>query len=117
MSVLCGPLCQGSFALQLLGEAGVRGSFGSYDSGVSLTGRAAGRLAFASEAAGLLAWGFGSYWWGFALIAVIHDSLNRAKAEGGFLKLEFSLTAWSIDFPWVRGLLVLMGYRCPCATS
>jgi hypothetical protein len=78
MFVLCGPLGQGSFALQILGEAVARGSSASYDSGVFLTGRAAGRVAFASEAAGLLAWGFGTYWWGFALIAVIHDSLRRA---------------------------------------
>lgn len=44
--ILCGPLGQGSFALQVLGEAVAGGSFASYDSGVSLTGRGAGRLAF-----------------------------------------------------------------------
>ena len=101
MFLLCGPLGQGSFALQILGEAVARGSFAAYDSGVFLTEKAATPIAFASEAAGLMAWGFGTFWWGFAVIAVLHDSSNRAKAKGGLLKLEFSLTAWSIVFPWV----------------
>lgn len=55
--ILCGPLGQVSFALQILGEAVARGSFASYDSGIFLTGRAVWPIAFASEATGLVALG------------------------------------------------------------
>jgi len=99
MFILCGPLGQGSFALQILGEAVSRGSFAEYNSGIFLTATAATPIAFASEAAGLIAWGLVLFGGGFAVIAVLHDSFNRAKAKGNFLKLEFSLTAWSIVFP------------------
>lgn len=61
MMILCRPLGQGSFALQILREAVARGSFAEYDSGVFLTARAATPIALASEAASLVAWGFGMF--------------------------------------------------------
>ena len=62
LMILCGPFGQGSFALQILGEAVSRGSFAGCNSGVILTETAAVPIAYASEAAGLIAWGFGTFW-------------------------------------------------------
>jgi len=61
MFILGGPLGQGSFALQILGEAVARGSFAGYESCVFLTERAAGPMTITSEAAGFVPWGFGTF--------------------------------------------------------
>ena len=100
--LLCGPLGQGSFALQILGEAVSRGPFAGYGRGVFLTESAAMPIAYASEFAGLVTWGHATFWWGFAVISVVSDCISRAKAKGGIREMEFSLTAWSVVFPWVR---------------
>ncbi|KAI9035333.1 putative malic acid transport protein [Aspergillus affinis] len=64
--VLCGPFGQGGFALQGLGTAVLQGSFASYNRGTFLTAEAARPIAYISQWAGLMSWGFGTFWWCFA---------------------------------------------------
>ncbi|MCJ1476014.1 hypothetical protein MMC13_004678 [Lambiella insularis] len=98
--VLCGPLGQGSFAMLILGEVILRGSFAGYDAGEFITADAAKSMAYSSMLSGLVAWGFGTFWWGFAIVGFIHDTFNRAEERGGWTKQEFTLAAWSVVFPW-----------------
>ena len=99
--ILCGPLSQGSYALQVLGDVVSRGPFAGYGRGLFLTQSAAMPIAYASEFAGLIMWGYATFWWGFAIVSVVFDFISKAKAKGGIRKMEFSLSAWSVVFPWV----------------
>jgi tellurite resistance protein TehA-like permease len=98
--ILCGPFGQGSFALQALGQAVLRGSFAGYDQGTFLTAEAAKPIAFASQFAGLLAWGYGTFWWIFAIISIIHTFISQ---PGGIRHSHFTLSAWALVFPMVSG--------------
>ncbi|KAL4913892.1 voltage-dependent anion channel [Aspergillus aurantiobrunneus] len=94
--VLCGPFGQASFALQILGVA-VQHSFGAYNRGTLLTAAAASPIAAVSEFAGLLAWGFATFWWLFASVSIVY---TLRVQSGGWRNVSFSLTAWSLIFPW-----------------
>ncbi|WEW59319.1 hypothetical protein PRK78_004788 [Emydomyces testavorans] len=95
--ILCGPFGQGSFALQILGQAVQRGSFAAYDRGTFLTAGAAPIVALCSQFAGLLSWGFSTFWWSFALLSISHTLLAQ---PGGWRMTKFSMGAWSLVFPW-----------------
>ncbi|KAJ5784501.1 uncharacterized protein N7503_009713 [Penicillium pulvis] len=94
--IICGPFGQGSFALQILGEA-VQESFGAYHRGVFLTAKAADIIGLTSQFMGLLTWGYGVFWWCFAILSIGHTI--GAQPRGG-RKPPFTLAAWSIIFPW-----------------
>ncbi|KAL1957770.1 hypothetical protein VTO42DRAFT_5488 [Malbranchea cinnamomea] len=95
--VLCGPFGQGSFALQALGLAVQRGSFAAYRRGTFLTEQAAASIGFASQFLGLLAWGYGTFWWSFAIISNFHTFIAQ---PGGIRKSKFTMSAWALVFPW-----------------
>ncbi|KAH1930288.1 hypothetical protein KXV37_000879 [Aspergillus fumigatus] len=94
--ILCGPFGQGGFALQILGGA-VQKSFPAYARGTLLRAQAAGPIAAVSQFAGLLSWGFATFWWCFAILSILH---TLAAQPGGFQSTTFSLGAWSLVFPW-----------------
>ena len=100
LMILCGPLGQGSFALQILGEVVQRGSFAGYNRGMFLTEKAALPIAYASQFLGLMTWGYGTFWWAFAVISLAQEAVAQSR-KGSF---SFSLSAWSLVFPWVRPL-------------
>ncbi|KAK7451475.1 hypothetical protein Landi51_04846 [Colletotrichum acutatum] len=97
--ILCGPWGQASYALQILGQAVVGGSFASYTgTGALLSADAAAApVGYASIFAGLVAWGLGTYWWLFALLGVF-----RAFFEGGWKpsRIPYTLAGWAMVFPW-----------------
>ncbi|KAL5362106.1 putative malic acid transport protein [Aspergillus floccosus] len=96
--ILCGPFGQGGFALQVLGEAVRGGAFTGYGSqGVLLSAGAAEPIGFISQFAGLMSWGFASFWWAFAIVSIVH---TLAVQPGGLRATRFSLASWSLIFPW-----------------
>ncbi|KAE8140873.1 voltage-dependent anion channel [Aspergillus pseudotamarii] len=95
--ILCGPFGQASFALQALGQAVLRDAFADYDRGTFLTAEAAKPIGFASELAGLLVWGYGTFWWCFAILSISHALISRARHRQ---HTSFTLAAWSLVFPW-----------------
>ncbi|KAE8146584.1 voltage-dependent anion channel [Aspergillus avenaceus] len=95
--ILCGPFGQGSFALQILGQAVGSGSFAQYARGTFLTAEAAAPVAFASQFLGLLLWGYGTFWWCFAVVRIIHALLAQ---PGGLRTSSFTMSAWALVFPW-----------------
>lgn len=105
--IVCGPFGQGSFALQGLGEAVVKGSFGAYNRGDFLTYTAATPIGYVSQFLGLLTWGYGVFWWCFAILSICH---TLGAQPGGWRNTQFSMTAWSLIFPWVCQYL-LYGYE------
>ncbi|KAL4967593.1 putative malic acid transport protein [Aspergillus stella-maris] len=94
--VLCGPFGQASAGLQVLGMA-VSSSFGEYNRGTLLTQSAASPIAAVSQFAGILAWGFGTFWWLFAMLSILYTLYVQS---GGWRNVRFSLSAWSLIFPW-----------------
>lgn len=96
--ILCGPFGQGAYALLILGHAIDQGSFAAYDRGQFLTAQAAQPVSFASQFAGLLSWGYGTFWWCFATISIIHTMLSQPD---GMRNSQFTMSAWSLIFPWV----------------
>ncbi|KAL2851684.1 voltage-dependent anion channel [Aspergillus pseudodeflectus] len=94
--ILCGPFGQASFALQILGLA-VQNSFGEYNRGTLLTAQAASPIATVSEFVGLLAWGFGTFWWFLATLSIVYTLYVQS---GGLRGMSFSMSAWSLIFPW-----------------
>lgn len=107
--VLCGPFGQASFAFQILGMA-LRKSFPVYSRGVLLQEAAAVPIAAVSEFTGLLAWGFGTFWWLFASMSIVYT----LKVEyGGWKGVRFSLAAWSLIFPWVSPTFFPIPYPYP----
>ncbi|KAJ5090878.1 C4-dicarboxylate transporter/malic acid transport protein, partial [Penicillium argentinense] len=95
--IVCGPFGQGSFALQVLGEAAEKGSFAAYDRGTFLTAAAGKPIGFISQFLGLLTWGYGVFWWCFAILSICHTACGQ---PGGWRATQFSLSAWSLIFPW-----------------
>lgn len=96
--ILCGPFGQGSFALQALGQVVSRGSFAAYERGTFLTAEAAEPVAFASQFAGLLSWGYGTFWWVFATTSILHTFFSQIQ---GHRSTPFTMSAWAVVFPWV----------------
>lgn len=96
--ILCGPFGQGSFALQILGDVVSRGAFAGYNQGTFLTAEAAKPIALASQLAGLLTWGYGTFWWVFAIISIVHTFFSQ---PGGIRKTQFTMSAWALVFPMV----------------
>lgn len=95
--ILCGPFGQASFALQSLGGA-VMNSFAQYRRGIFLTAAAGTPIAYISMFAGLLSWGFGTFWWCFAIISILQTLFGQ---EGGWRSIRYSMSVWSLIFPWV----------------
>jgi tellurite resistance protein TehA-like permease len=96
--IVCGPWGQGSFALQGLGQAVLKGSFAAYSKGIFITSQASTTVGYASIFAGLVAWGHGTFWWAFAIISITQTTLEKANGRRG---VDFGLAAWSLVFPWV----------------
>lgn len=96
--IICGPFAQGGFALMALGEVVLNGSFADYDRGMFLSSKAATPVGYFSVFTGVLSWGFGTFWWLFGLISVVHTLVAQ---EGGIKKTKFTMTVWSVVFPWV----------------
>jgi tellurite resistance protein TehA-like permease len=97
--IVCGPFGQGAFALQVLGQAVMNGSFANYDRGSFITSNAAAPIGYTSQFLGLLTWGYGIFWWCFAILSICH---TLCAQPGGWRKTRFSMAAWSLIFPWVR---------------
>ncbi|KAJ5960125.1 C4-dicarboxylate transporter/malic acid transport protein [Penicillium vulpinum] len=95
--IMCGPCGQASVALQALGEAVQAGSFAAYDRGQLLTAEAAGPFAFISHFTGLLVWGYGIFWWCFAIMSISYTLYTQ---PGGWKQSRFTLSVWSVVFPW-----------------
>ncbi|KAK5657562.1 hypothetical protein OQA88_3135 [Cercophora sp. LCS_1] len=74
--ILCGPWGQASFALQILGSGVLSGSFKSAASGIFLAEKAAAPVGYASIFAGLLCWGAGTFWWLFAIAAILKNMIR-----------------------------------------
>jgi tellurite resistance protein TehA-like permease len=109
--IVCGPWGQGSFALQSLGQAVMKGAFASYAKGSFLTSTAATPVGFASIFAGLCAWGHGTFWWAFAVVSIAQTAYTKG---GGIRGLDFSLAAWSLVFPWVCVLYIFPSTNWLC---
>ena len=103
--ILCGPFGQGSFALQALGQAVLKGSFAQYDQGTFLTVQAATPVGYVSQFIALLAWGYGTFWWCFAIISIMHTFVTQ---PGGLRRSKFMMNAWALVFPWVSLTLSLL---------
>ena len=98
--ILVGPLGQASVALQTLGQAASAPgnmTFASYNRGTFLTGSAGQVLGTMGTLSGLLIWSYGAWWLLFSVAMTIHLGIF---ADGGIR--EYSLSAWSSVFPWVR---------------
>ncbi|OOF93947.1 hypothetical protein ASPCADRAFT_172875 [Aspergillus carbonarius ITEM 5010] len=95
--ILCGPFGQASFALLALGRVVRSGAFAQYNRGPFLSAEAAIPIGYASQFAGLLSWGYGTFWWGYAIVSILHTAF---KQPGGWRKTRYSLSAWSLVFPW-----------------
>lgn len=103
--IMCGPCGQASVALQALGEAVMAGSFAAYDRGQLLTAKAAAPFAFISHFIGLLVWGYGVFWWFFAILTICHTLHTQ---PGGWKQSRFTMSVWSVVFPWVSRLISLV---------
>ncbi|OQE47359.1 hypothetical protein PENCOP_c001G05558 [Penicillium coprophilum] len=95
--IMCGPCGQASVAFQALGEAVQAGSFAAYDRGQLLTAKAADPFAFISHFMGLLIWGYGIFWWFFAILSICYTLHTQ---PGGWKKSRFTMSVWSMVFPW-----------------
>jgi tellurite resistance protein TehA-like permease len=98
LMMLCGPLGQGSFALQILGTCVQRGTFAQYNTSSFISAMGASTIATSSQFLGLLTWGFGIFWWAYACIAILHYIVAEPKA---LLQWDQTLSIWSLIFPWV----------------
>ncbi|KAK1979245.1 voltage-dependent anion channel [Colletotrichum cereale] len=121
--ILCGPWGQSSFALQMLGQAVVKGSFAQYASGIFLTADASGPVGYTSIFLGLTAWGLGTFWWLFAIMGIVHAFLDGKGPK----KIPYTLAGWALVFPWLSSsvlkwcgskmLTKLLGRICKCCGS
>lgn len=73
----------GWVGLQLLGAV-VKKSFAAYGRGTLLTNQAAIPISVLSQFAGILAWGFGTCWWRFAIISIPNSYVGGSA--GGYQK-------------------------------
>lgn len=96
--IMCGPLGQGSFALQILGQCVQRGAFAEYNESTFLSATGASVVSTSSQFLGLLVWGYGVFWWAYACIAISqHLAQGPRKA---LARWDTSLSSWSLVFPW-----------------
>lgn len=104
--ILCGPFGQGSFALLIAGKAVLNASAAStaskYSLGPFLTPQSAGALGTASQFAGLLVWGYATFWWCAAVVGIGHTVIAQACRVETRRKMRFSMGMWSLVFPMVR---------------
>lgn len=100
--ILVGPLGQGSFALQILGSDVQRGSFATYNTSSFIGPSGASTVATCSQLLGLMAWGYGTFFWLFATIGILHYMISDPRE---LLRWDQTLSAWSMVFPLVRGSL------------
>ncbi|KAJ5954797.1 hypothetical protein N7501_009076, partial [Penicillium viridicatum] len=89
------PLRTG-FGRAPLGEPVMAGSFAAYDHGQLLTAKAAAPFAFISHFIGLLVWGYGVFWWFFAILTICYT----LHTQPGGWKSRFTMSVWSVVFPW-----------------
>ncbi|KAF3189560.1 hypothetical protein TWF788_010635 [Orbilia oligospora] len=94
--VLCGPPGQTSFALQVLGTAATN-SFGSYGKGAFIQGAAGSVVGTCCIFCALMIWGYGLFFWCYAILATIQALWGQ---DGGFRATKFSMSCWSVVFPW-----------------
>lgn len=97
LMIVCGPPGQASFALQMLGTCVKSGAFATYDTSSFIGPSSASPIGTTSQVLGLVYWGYATFWWAFASIAVLHDTISSPKTV---LRWDQSLTAWSLVFPW-----------------
>ncbi|KAK5139685.1 Plasma membrane sulfite pump involved in sulfite metabolism [Rachicladosporium monterosium] len=97
LMIVCGPPGQASFALQMLGTCVKSGAFATYDTSSFIGPSSASAIGTTSQVLGLVYWGYATFWWAFASIAVLHDTISSPKTV---LRWDQSLTAWSLVFPW-----------------
>lgn len=109
LMMLCGPLGQGSFALQILGSCVQRGAFAEYNTSSFISATGASTIATSSQLLGLLTWGYGIFWWAYACIAILHYIVTDPKA---LLKWDQTLSVWSLIFPWVSMKIVVFQPLC-----
>ncbi|KAL8832758.1 MAG: hypothetical protein Q9170_004756 [Blastenia crenularia] len=98
--ITVGPLGQASVAMQMLGKAASAPgnmTFAAYNKGTFLTRSAGQVLGTVGTLSGLLVWSYGVWWLLFSIAMTIHLGFF---ADGGIR--EYSLSAWSSVFPWVR---------------
>lgn len=96
--IACGPYGQGSFALQILGNVVKRGAFVGSSASKFLSPGDEKIVSVCSTLLAILFWGYGTFWWSFACIAIIYDLRYRRQEV---MKWDQSLAAWSLIFPWV----------------
>lgn len=100
--ILVGPLGQAAYAAQILGMAtsspGNR-SFADYNRGTFITESAGQTISVVSILSGLVLWGYGAFWLLFSLATTVHLGFFT---DGGIKTTQYSLSAWSPVFPWVR---------------
>lgn len=98
----CGPYGQSSFALQILGDVVRRGAFADHHGDAAFIDSGAAQIvSTCSVLLALLLWGYGTFWWAFACIAIAHDLVTDTKRV---LNWDQHLGAWSLVFPWVCAL-------------
>lgn len=98
--IACGPYGQGSFAMQILGMVVQRGAFADHSGRTLFISASSGQMVdTCSVLIALLLWGYASFWWAFACIAILQRLIADAKL---LLSWDHDLTAWSLVFPWVR---------------
>lgn len=96
--IACGPYGQSSFAMQILGDVVKRGAFAGAGTTGFISPGDERIVSVCSTLIAILLWGYGTFWWAFACIAIVHDLAYNAKA---LPKWNQSLGAWSLIFPWV----------------
>lgn len=99
LMMLCGPLGQGSFELQILGSCVQRGAFSQYNTSSSISATGASTIATSSQLLVLLTWDYGIFCWAYACIAILHYIVADPKT---LLKWDQTLSVWSLIFPWGR---------------
>lgn len=97
--IACGPYGQSSFAMQILGDVVSRGAFAGSGASNFVSTESEQIVGVCSTLLAILLWGYGTFWWAFACIAIVHDAAYHRKE---LMKWELNLTAWSLVFPWVR---------------
>ena len=98
--IACGPWGQASFAMQILGNAASVGAFANYHAQASFINATAGTtVSTCGILLALLLWGYGTFWWSFSIIGILHEFASNPKS---LLQWDRHLSAWALVFPWVR---------------
>ena len=97
--IMCGPWGQGSFAMQELGLALIKGAF-DLGSGVIITHEAGRIIGHGSVFFGVVCWGASLFWWWFACMGIVSAFAKSSERS----RIHFTLSTWSIVFPWVSRL-------------